>query len=69
MTILDPDRCKSCGRKGRVVDSRRGRGYRRRRHVCRTCVDAKGKPRAWTSYQSRLSPVPALRRWLQHVTT
>lgn len=65
MTIPDPDVCSRCGEVARVIDSRRLRGYRRRRHECLSCRDADGRPRRWTTYQSRLSPVRVIQRWMR----
>lgn len=50
MTLPDPERCRRCGKKGRVIDSRPRRGYRKRRHECAAC-DVR-----WNSYQSAINP-------------
>lgn len=52
MTALrDPETCRICQARGRVVNSRRSSlGYRRRRHECPICL------RRWTSWQSLISP-------------
>lgn len=53
--LFNPDICRGCGTRGIVIASRRAAlGYRRRRHVCRTCG------RRWTSYQSLVHPRAAL---------
>jgi transcriptional regulator NrdR family protein len=47
LTLHDPERCRVCEQRGKVIDSRVSpRGYRRRRHICLSCE------RRWTSYQS-----------------
>jgi hypothetical protein len=46
---VDPYVCEKCGATGKVVDSRKEPGYRRRRHEC-VCGER------WTSYHSRVHP-------------
>ncbi len=68
MNRHDPDVCWSCGHRGRIIDRERCIGYIRRRHECRHgCLDphAAGKPRRWSTYQSRYNPKRVLRRVLQ----
>ena len=48
--LPDPEDCRTCHCKGRVIDSRRRRGYRRRRHECPACGHR------WSTYQTRLNP-------------
>jgi transcriptional regulator NrdR family protein len=50
VTLPDPERCRHCGKKGRVIESRREPGYRRRRHQCDACNWR------WSSYQSIINP-------------
>jgi transcriptional regulator NrdR family protein len=49
-TLRDYELCPKCHGKGRVVDSRKRKGYRRRMHRCRTCKIA------WPSFQSVINP-------------
>jgi NAD(P)H-flavin reductase len=74
MMNYDPDVCYVCGQPGRVVDSRRAFGYRRRRHQCVTgCCETdgarRGQPRRWTTYQSRVDVRRTIRKWLKEATT
>ncbi len=49
--LRDPERCRICGRRGRVIDSRvRTGGYRRRKHRCSTCKVT------WPSFQTTIDP-------------
>mgnify|MGYP000845587951 CR=1 FL=1 len=48
--LLDPDTCRACGARGRVINTRRYPEYRRRRHECPCCG------RRWNSYETRLNP-------------
>lgn len=48
--LPDPERCRHCNRKGRVIESRRQQGYRRRRHQCDACNWR------WSSFQSVINP-------------
>lgn len=50
LNLPDPDRCRGCGRKARVVQVEKCRGYTRRRHACRACSVR------WNTYQTRLHP-------------
>lgn len=50
LKLLDPERCRGCGTKGKVIDSRAVTFYRWRRHECRAC-DIR-----WTSYQMLVNP-------------
>lgn len=48
--LRDPEICPTCHRKGRVIDSRRRVGYRRRVHRCGSCKVT------WESFQSTINP-------------
>lgn len=52
----DPERCRGCGVKGRVVESRRGKGYRKRRRQCFACQIT------WTTYESLINVQRAMAR-------
>lgn len=52
----DPEHCKACGLKGRVIESRRGRGYRKRRRLCTRCQTR------WTTYESLINVERAMSR-------
>lgn len=58
VNLPDPEVCRSCQCKGRVISKERGKTpagvvYWRRRHECRNCIDpSTGKLRRWTSTQS-----------------
>jgi len=54
MMLPDPERCATCGSRGRVIDSRREHGYRRRRRQCVDCG------RKWNTYESFLNVQPAI---------
>jgi len=49
-----PDVCERCGVDSMIVDTRPGRGYRRRRHRCPACG------RRWNSYETRIHPARLL---------
>lgn len=48
--LPDPERCRQCGIKGHLVDTRPGNGYRWRRHECPTCGAR------WSSWQMVVNP-------------
>lgn len=48
--LPDPQSCKRCGRRGRVVDSRMRDGYRLRRRQCGACL------RRWSTYETLIDP-------------
>lgn len=49
--LPDPENCRACAVRGRIVESRKSaHGYRRRRHVCPTCA------RRWSTWQSVINP-------------
>lgn len=48
--LPDPELCRHCHTRGRVIKSHRGIGYRRRRHECQTCRHR------WSSWQMIVSP-------------
>lgn len=50
MTLPDPERCRQCGGKGRVLNSRKRRGFRRRVRYCAPC------DHRWNSYESIVDP-------------
>jgi 5-methylcytosine-specific restriction endonuclease McrA len=50
VTLLDPERCRDCGVKGQVIDSRMCIWYRRRRHRCPKCRAR------WSSFESLVNP-------------
>lgn len=54
--FADPERCPACGVRGRIVESRLGHGYRKRRRQCPTCAVT------WTSYESRINVQRAMAR-------
>jgi uncharacterized Zn finger protein len=56
--ITDPYLCPKCGAKGRVVDSKKRKGYRYRSHECSRCG------LHWPSYHSRLNVRREIRRIL-----
>lgn len=49
VTLPDPDRCRACGARGRVIATRGYAGYRSRRYDC-ACG------RRWTSYEILVNP-------------
>jgi len=51
-----PEVCEKCGRRGRVIKSRKLVGYRRRRRQCKLCGHR------WNEYTSRLNPGRVLQR-------
>lgn len=60
MTMLpDPQTCKHCGNKGKVIDSRPRDGFWWRRRQCRTCTvteDGTTRPHRWNSYETLADP-------------
>lgn len=69
MTRPDPQKCKHCGEKGRVIISRGGAdGVRWRRRQCATCIDRKGKPYRWNSYETTSDPTIERSRTQQNTT-
>lgn len=59
MAHIDPMQCRKCGGRGKVIDTRKCVGYRRRRHACERCG------LRWNSFVSLLNPKKAIRRWLK----
>lgn len=47
---MNPEQCRTCGGKGRVIESRITPTCRRRRRECPDCG------RRWTSYESFINP-------------
>lgn len=60
--LPDPQCCRHCGKRGRVVDTRMGEGYRWRRRACATCTvpsEKPGeaeKPHRWNTYETIIDP-------------
>lgn len=54
--LTDPDICPTCAQRGRVINSRRKCGYRRRTRLCGLCG------RKWNTYESLLNVQPVLAR-------
>jgi hypothetical protein len=57
--LPDPQNCKKCGARGRVVNSRPRDGYWWRQRECGTCtVTTNGKTRAhrWNTYETLSDP-------------
>lgn len=50
MTKRDPECCAKCGKKARVIESKKRIGYRRRVHRCAECKVT------WNTYQSTINP-------------
>lgn len=49
--LRDPENCPKCGKKARVVESKKRRsGYRRRLHRCGECRVS------WPSFQTTIDP-------------
>jgi hypothetical protein len=48
--LPDPERCRECGAKGYLVDTRTRIGYRYRRHECPQCR------LRWSSWQMVVNP-------------
>lgn len=54
--LPDPQTCKHCGERGKVIDSRPRDGYWWRRRECQTCRDAIGRPVRWSTYETIVDP-------------
>lgn len=47
--LPDPQNCRKCGRKGKVVDCRLMEGFKKRRRRCPCGL-------AWNTYETRIDP-------------
>lgn len=56
LRLPDPERCRGCGERGRIVETRGYAGYRRRRYACLPCGHR------WTSYEMLVNPRRLLAR-------
>jgi ssDNA-binding Zn-finger/Zn-ribbon topoisomerase 1 len=57
--LNDPQNCKKCGQRGRVVNSRPRDGYWWRQRECPRCmvsVSGKSKPHRWNTYETMSDP-------------
>jgi transcriptional regulator NrdR family protein len=48
--LPDPQRCRFCGKRGRIIDTRMADGYRWRRRKCSTCKHR------WNAYETLIDP-------------
>lgn len=63
MKLVDPEVCRGCGKRGKVIRSVKCEGYRRRRYEClHGCQGTDSDFRRWNIFISRISPKIALRR-------
>lgn len=55
--LPDPQICKHCGERGKVVNSRPKDGHWWRQRQCVTgCRDRRGKPYRWNTYETIMDP-------------
>lgn len=67
--LPDPQKCPRCGTKGKVINSRGGTGPRWRQRQCASCLDRRGKPYRWNSYETTIDPTMERSRLPQNPTS